>query len=396
MQIALTMLVVIGTLVVLVSHPLGAQGAVIHADAAPLWGSSVRLVQAGSVGTIDGPPEYAFGSIDMVVAEKGGGFSVFDSKDVQIRRYNAAGKFIGNIGGKGAGPGEYQEILGLGLLGDTALVTWDPRSVRVTFFGLDGKVRSSFRPALGSMVYGSDVFGVDNSGNVSIQISFGGKNQYIRYRANGAVLDTLTSVLDNADGFVLMTSDGARRSFGTSQLVKPSPLGGLITASTDTLGFAMTVGGKQLRVRRSYIPVRLAAAERKEWEDYAEFFFVRGKAQRSQPGVQFPEPVLAKIPAIKPALRDLTVDRDGRVWLDVYTVAEKRPIPPRPSGDQRPQLTWRERSNFDVFAPTGQYLGRVVLPAEYQLLDARGDRIWTLCKGPDDEERIVIFQIVRK
>jgi hypothetical protein len=158
----------------------------------------------------------------------------------------------------------------------------------------------------------------------------------------------------------------------------------------------MTMGGKLVTVQRAYSPVPLGAAERKEWEAYADYFFAREQAERPRPGIQHSAPVRAEIPAVKPAIRDLSVDRDGRVWLDVYTAAEKRNIPPRAKGDARPQLTWRERSTFDVFATAGTYLGRVTLPAEYQMLDARGDRIWTLTTGPDDEERIVVFRIVRQ
>lgn len=378
------------------AHPLGAQGTLIHADGPPAWGANVRLVPLVTIGSLDGPPEYAFGSIDLVAGEKSGGFFVFDSKYVQIRRYNAAGKLIANIGGRGNGPGEYQELLGMALLGDSALVTWDPRNARVTFFGLDGKVRSSFRAVLGGMTYAADVFGIDNAGIVSLQSGIGGTRRYVRYRPNGTVLDTLTSVLDNLGGFMLQTTDGSRYSFETARFAKPNPLGGLITASTNTLGFAMTVGSKPLRVERAYTPVRLGAEERKEWEAYADYFYSRAKAEHPQAGVQSPAPVLTTIPSVKPAIRDLSVDRDGRIWLDVYTPAEKRNIPPRPKGDARPQLTWRERSAFDVFAPSGEYLGRVTLPAEHQLLDARGDRVWTLTTGPDDEERIVVFQIARK
>lgn len=377
-------------------HPLGAQGTLLRADGPPAWGTTVRLVSQVTIGTLDGPPEYAFGSVDLVVGEKTGGFFVFDSKYVQIRRYDAAGKLIANIGGKGNGPGEYQELLGMALLEDSALVTWDPRNARVTFFGIDGKVRSSFRALPGDMTYAADVFGIDNAGIVSLQSGIGGTRRYVRYRPNGTVLDTLTSVIDNVGGFLLQTTDGSRYSFQALHFAKPNPLGGLITASTNTLGFATTIGNKPVRVERTYSPVRLGAEERKEWQAYADYFYARAKAEHPQSGVRLPTPALAAIPAVKPAIRDLSVDRDGRTWLDVYTVAEKRNIPPRSKGDARPQLTWREKSAFDVFSRTGEYLGRVTLPAEHQLLDARGDRVWTLTKGPDDEERIVVFRIARK
>lgn len=374
--------------------PLSAQGGVVHADGPPVWGTGVRLVPAVTIGVLDGPPEYAFGSVAFVVGEKGGEFTVFDSKYGQLRRYSASGKLIANIGGPGAGPGEYRDLLGLALLGDSSLVSWDPRNARVTFFGLDGKVRGSFTAILGGTTYSPDAFAIDNNGIV--YLLNGRTRRYVRFRSNGAVLDTLTSVDGDTRGFVLSTTDGTRPSFVVRRLAKPSPLGGLISASTDTLGFTATVGGRRLTVQRTYAPVRLGAEERREWEAYAEWFYAQAKAEPPRPGIPRLEPTLAKIPSTKPAIRDFRVDRDGRIWLDVYTTAEKRVIPPRPKGDSRPRLTWRERSTYDVFMVSGQYLGRIVLPAEHELLDARGDRVWTLTSGPDGEDRIVVFQLVPK
>ena len=87
------------------------------------------------------------------------------------------------------------------------------------------------------------------------------------------------------------------------------------------------------------------------------------------PGVRRPEPKLATIPTVKPALRGIRSDRDGRVWVKLYVAAEKRNVPPRPKGD--------------------------TLPAQHRLVGSRGDRISAVSEGPDGEERIVVFRIVR-
>jgi hypothetical protein len=349
MKLAPMVLATIAAALTIARPPLSAQGTVVHADGAPAWGTNVRLVPVDTVGSLDGPPEYAFGSVDLVVGEKRGGFFVFDSKYVQIRRYNASGKFVANIGRKGAGPGEYQELLGLAILGDSALVTWDPRNSRVTFFGLDGKVRSSFRPMLGGMTYAADVFGVDNTGIVYLQSGIGETRRYLRYRSNGTLLDTLTAVIDNPGGFVLQTTDGTRGNFAKDRLAKPSPLGGLITASTDTLGFAMTVGTKFLRVQRNYSPIPLGPEERAEWEAYADYFYARAQGERPQPGIHRPFPVLARIPSTKPAFRDLSAatsycsnppseDRTG-IWTGLYeTGFEAYGFLPDPDSTGRPVL----------------------------------------------------------
>ena len=374
------------------TYPLSGQGRLIHADGPPAWGSHVRLVPALTIGALDGPPEYAFGSVGFVVGDKNGGFFVYDEKDTQVRRYDAAGKFVAKIGAKGSGPGEYQELLGMSLLGDTALVTWDPRNARVTFFGLDGKVLRSFMPLLGSMTYAADALGVDNAGIVSL-LTGHGRPVYVRYRPDGTLLDTLPAAPGAPGGLVLNTWDGSRYSFQHVAIVKPSPLGGLIVASATVLGFTMSVGGAPIAVQRANAPIRLETEERREWEAWAYYSYTWAKSHPPQPGVITSEPMLVKIPVLKPAIRGLSVDREGRVWLDVYTKAEQRAIPPRPKGDPRPLLTWRERSTFDVVSSAGVYLGRVTLPADHQLLDARGDRLWTLAKGPDDEERIEVFRI---
>lgn len=375
---------------------LVAQGRAINANGPPEWGANVRLVPTLTVGTVDGPPEYAFGSVDRVAGEKNGGFFVFDSRYSQVRRYDASGKHLANIGRKGSGPGEYQQLLGMAVLGDSLLVTWDPQNARATFFDFDGSVRSSFTARLGGVSFGPDVFGMDNDGNVSLLVGFGASRSYIRYRTNGTVLDTLAAPLDAKTGFTIPTNDGVRSSFGRGRILKPNASGGLIAASTDTLGFVVVGGSRPLRVTRTHAPVRLGAAERKEWEAFAEGIYNLARRQRPQPGAQRTEVTLTTIPTVKPALRDFVVDRDGRVWLDVYTTAEKREVPPRRTGDPRPQLTWLERSTFEVFAASGQYLGRVVLPAKHQFLDARGDRVWAYTSGPDGEERIVIFQLARR
>jgi len=78
--------------------PLCAQGRVIAADGPPAWGTKVRLVPALTIGTLDGPAEYAFGSVSAVVGFADGSFVVHDSRQRQVRRYDAAGRFTANIG----------------------------------------------------------------------------------------------------------------------------------------------------------------------------------------------------------------------------------------------------------------------------------------------------------
>lgn len=87
--------------------------------------------------------------------------------------------------------------------------------------------------------------------------------------------------------------------------------------------------------------------------------------------------------------------RPSAAWrVDVHLDAEKRLNLPekRPDGGKQ-ILRWRERTTYDVFSPAGQYLGRVTLPEETVLLAIQGNRLYTRGRGPDDEERLVIYRL---
>jgi hypothetical protein len=374
---------------VLVFHhlpaPVFAQSPVVRADGAAAWGTGVRLVPVGSLGTIDGPPEYALGSVARLVGTSKGDFYTYDAQAVQIRHYTADGKFIGNVGRRGSGPGEYQQILGFVLLGDSVLVTWDPGNLRISYFGRNDKFLRSISAAVSSAVFGPDVFAVDLAGRVIVQCrTTNDSSIYVRLRPDGTVIDSLRGSKAGEMGFVLGLPEGSRYNFIRTALVKPSPLGGLLKAMTAVLGFTAETGGTEVTVVRKSTPIQLGKEERVEWEQAATMFNRRPN---------LPPNARMSIPPTKPAIRDLFADRDGRVWLDAYAPAEHRPTPV--TGKARPKITWFERATFEVFSVAGRYLGRVVLPPKHELIAVSGDRIWTYTSGPDDEIRIGIFKMVR-
>ena len=74
--------------------------------------------------------------------------------------------------------------------------------------------------------------------------------------------------------------------------------------------------------------------------------------------------------------------------------AEKRPIPPRKPGDQRPLLTWRERNTFDLFdGASGGYIGRIAFPYATEFMASRGDRVWLREEGESGEQLIGVYDL---
>jgi hypothetical protein len=64
-----------------------------------------------------------------------------------------------------------------------------------------------------------------------------------------------------------------------------------------------------------------------------------------------------------------------------------------PVPKQRPVRYWREPVIYDVFEPTGRYLGPVAAPDGVVLYGMRGDRAWGTVRGESDEEYIVRFRL---
>lgn len=362
----------------------------VRADGKPRWGDPVRLVEELSIGQADGPPEYAFGRLQRLAVEPGGAFYTFDESDNQIRRYDAKGKFLGLIGRKGSGPGEYGTVAAMAVTGDSGLLVYDVSNLRLTYFRRDGSVLRSL-PASRAGFYG-DGFILDEAGRVYLLVSVpggpaegeGSRQQFLRYRG-ATLVDSLPIPPGSSQRniFYLSTSDGMRWNFIDQAIHAPYALGGVISGTAGRYRFVVDTGGPRvLAVERSVSAVPVASEERAQWLAFGEFLTrTRGSGRTYD------------VPRAKPYMRSVTSDHLGRIWVEVFVAAERRSnIPPRPP-DRGPLVTWRERTTYDVFSPAGAYLGRVSLPAESVLMAVRDDRIWTRTRGPDGEDRIVVFRI---
>ena len=352
----------------------------------------LALVAELKVGQPDGPPEYALGRIEYMAVTATSSFFLFDVSDTQIRRYDAKGQFRGLVGRSGSGPGEYRNILGMELYRDSLLLVWDPGNGRITVFDSSGVYRREVGFNRGNF-YGEKAFAVDRAGSIYVRASVGSgpregagiASQYIRLRIDGTRLDSIPLPVEGAQGnaFVLITADGARWNFPDRRVYALMPGGGLATASTSAYRITLSQGGTTRTIERAYTPIPITGAERAEWEAFANYF------ARRDGGTSPP----ATIPRVKPALRDLFFDAAGRLWVNVYTRAEKRVIPPRPKGDERPLLTIREVNAYELFDPGGTFLGRLELPPQSRLMAVAGDRIWVRTEAEGGDYILTRFRI---
>ncbi|HWA17080.1 MAG TPA: hypothetical protein VG817_11635 [Gemmatimonadales bacterium] len=355
-----------------------------------VWSAALPLKASLRLGTLDGAPEYSFGSIQQLAATSTGGFVIFDRADTQLRRYDPSGTFAGLIGRAGAGPGEYRSVEGLLFIGDSLLLAWDPPNGRVTIFAATGEYRRSI-PVTGG-IFGGNRPILPAPGGFLLRVAEAVRTptdpfatHYLLFDTNGRILDTVPEpATGRAPGhFVLMTTDGPRWNFPQESLFAFTPTGDLVRGHSSELGFTVIPHrGTRRHVTRPTRPLRLEGAERQQWEAWLAFF------QEQQP-----MPSRHSLPSHKPLARSFQVDAGNRLWIEVYAEATSRPPKPRPAGDKRPQFTLRDASTYEVFTISGRYLGRVSLEPESTILDISASHLYVLTHGPDGEEQIAVYHL---
>ncbi|MBP6772330.1 MAG: 6-bladed beta-propeller [Gemmatimonadaceae bacterium] len=380
--------------------PLAAQDTIrVRSTAAPRWGADVKLTQVWAIGQVDGPDEIAFGRVDNATVDARGRMYVYDSNDGQIRQYAPDGKFVRNIGRKGKGPGEYEWVFGMDIADDSLLTTFDLNNARVSYFAPDGKLRTSFTdPRLTTGFDG--IFVVDRRGLAYVgvprrgargeqmdELAGASRPSVLMLRKDGTTADSLDLPprISSAPRtrFYLLTADGGNSNFQVESHSATLRSGGYVFGNGDAYRFVIRpLTGPVRVVERASSSVAVGSEERANWRVYGDYFTAQSGGRNAY-----------EIPATKPVFRNLFTDHDNRIWVSLYARAQKLDLPPRPAGDKRPLLLWQQRATYDVFTTQGEYLARVELPARSRMLASRGNRLWVLSKGADDEDIIRLYTI---
>ncbi|MBK9549271.1 MAG: hypothetical protein IPO52_09280 [Gemmatimonadetes bacterium] len=53
----------------------------------------------------------------------------------------------------------------------------------------------------------------------------------------------------------------------------------------------------------------------------------------------------------------------------------------------------RTPSVYEVFEPTGRFLGRVAFPPRARFAEAQGDQVWAIVRDADDVPAVVRFKV---
>ncbi|HSA56710.1 MAG TPA: 6-bladed beta-propeller [Gemmatimonadaceae bacterium] len=326
---------------------------------------------------------------------------VYDAASHRIFLFGRDGALIRTVGRQGAGPGEFAQGNGMIALPDTGLAVWDSRNARVSFFTSSGDFRASWRTPAGFST--SNGLITDRSGAYWLRRPVTapregeilGRMGLVRLGPDGALSDS-TAPPDlpvSRDTYLAVSSDGRSRS-STSNSFAPNyhwqwhPDGYFVAAHGGRYEIVLARReGRPVVIRRSMPPVTIPPDERNEEQER-----ITWQMRTVQPGWSWSGPA---IPETKAPLTQLFIARDGRIWARVATPSERIPEAeldaPREKGP--PVRHFRSPVVWEVFAPSGRFLGRIPFPPRTTLMEADGDIVWALGRDENDLPALVRFRV---
>ena len=316
----------------------------------------------------------------VIVAEMGSGL---------VRRFSGGGELLAESGGEGDGPGEYRQLSTIHQYRSDSLVAFDSWLGRATVLDSDLEVARTIQfPA----PYAGELAVLDD-GTFVVQFLFpsvmeyegnGGINRtpvpVLRYSAEGEVRDTLL-VLPGYEELMIPSRSGVGWSSTRLLFPKRSFMAAsgseIFAATSDSMSFDM-LSPDGLLLRRIEVPT---------WDLSISREMIEGEKYAFVPEDASPEVLrrveerfaMQPVPKSRPAFEAVLVDERGYVWL----------------AKTKGRSNYYEATRWEVFAPTGEWLGAVVTPARFIVHEFGAEYVLGVWLDDLDVEHVQVLRVFR-
>lgn len=299
-----------------------------------------RIVEVGRLAAVDSG-ESGMVNPRAVAADAAGRLYVVEGGPLVIKVFDANGAFVRTVGREGAGPGEFRSALPGVHAG--RLIVQDPNLSRLTIFDTSG----AYDTSLTSACCHYRPLPVTANGTVAVP----GPNRrpevsgmFLRFTSAGAFIDTVYVPKGGEERFWELTQDGGSMRmiipFSPSQRAAFAPNGDLVHAWTGDYRIMI---GRNAGDTARIITLASVPVERPREERAARLESIIVPNEKNW-GPRVREVFkLDDIPATATPIENIMVDPAGAIWAQVY------------AGDTL-------ATDYDVFDPSGAYLGRVRAP----------------------------------
>jgi hypothetical protein len=334
-------------------------GVTIVENSSPLWeqgeGWKVGEDPTLDIGVLEGDSVYQFFHINGVRRMSDGRLAVANGGSGEIRFFDASGAFLNAVGGKGSGPGEYEDLFFLRRTVGDSLLAYDWRTRRVSVHGPDGEYARSFTftilttaggfPVAAEPFPDGDILLVADMFSASEGAVEGAKRDSAMYYVIDRSGETTTTLGAFPGGESYETTDGQNwvgggLVFGRFGYTAVSGSGFYYGSSDEFEVEYRDKRGDLLRLIR--LDHENLTVTQSDIDRYTSERLERVRPERRRIHELMYENM--PFPSTMPAYSEFRVDTEGNLWVGVY----RRP------GDDQPR--------WNVFDPEGAYLGVVETP----------------------------------
>lgn len=342
-----------------------------------------------SLGAGSRDPRYSFTRVVGARVIQDSLMVVADRSLAQVRFYSIQGRFVGAVGGRGAGPGEFQDIQNVGPAGGDTTWVFDRRLQRITLITAPHEPAHVVRldPPGRTEIVGR----LPDGGWLIVQLftlpdlaSESGPGVHrdhgflLRYDRSGRLADTLAAVptLD----ILHLVENGTLRRWG------PPVVGHQLSVAMGNAGFF--VGTQEQFEVREYKPdgqlqrlIRLPDAEMPLGAQVLDAALNRRLRRTDDDSRKQRRAFLADLPRrdTAPAFESFIVDTDGNLWVS--------------SRDYSAPGRMRSGPDWKVFDPSGSWLGTVSMPTHFQPLDIGEDWIMGFYVDETNVQHIRLYSL---
>lgn len=340
-----------------------------------------------SIGMADGPEEQQLYRVASASIRDDGGIVIANSGTRSIRAFDATGNVIWSSGRDGEGPGEYRLIRSASRIDGDTIVAWDPPQRRLTYLGPEGDVAAvvHVESAVAIQLSGDSVpafpTAVTMLGDGTPIAEPGFPTQVMTRGPNGVRRDTIPLFVFDRTGALTATIGpiaGAETYVhdGSSMLM---PFGHrlLIAAAGNSLyvgtgkGAIQSYNSDGTPTRSIDLHLDAVPISDSDFEQMKERWLARMVPQSRASMVE----MLSDLPRLShhPTYSRLLGGSDGTLLVQLYP-------------------SYADSVHRWLFvASDGEVRARLEIPAEYQLMDARQDRVAILRRDELDTEQIAVF-----
>jgi hypothetical protein len=377
-------------------------GITIVEHAEPDWSSGAfwSLADTPSVviGTVEGEEPYQLFQVSDAARAADGRIYLINGSTAQVRVFDAHGTYLGAMGRKGSGPGEFRYPSQLWLLPGDSVMVWDaPMGPRVVF-APDGSLarvmpvdRAAFMAQLGEGRATEDVRPLSNGGVLAAAWRSGQEdaipnNQLFRppFELVLVAADLASSsTLGTYGGIEQMFVMGAERRMPVTRLFSPHyqvALGGsplrIVLGNGDRYELKVhdTTGALRQIIRRTTPPSAVMPSDR-------DSVLARRLARAEQQGRrQEAERLYAALPDQPhyPAHAALMIDLEGNLWVQEY---------------RKPSDTI---SRWTIYDQRGRIAGTFETSRSLRIAEIGPDYLLAVEQDENDVERLTLYVLKRR